>query len=144
MAPIVWRTIFPSEIQNSLVTSTNRHGTRSILDLELAGTIAHKHVVLTQVAPDVGERPIWLAGDYRASLSWATKGSSTASSARAYLLRLNALHQRHFRYVPQHDFIAGSATNVMADDASCRWDLSDQDLLTHFNSIYPQVTSWML
>ncbi|KAI2507850.1 hypothetical protein MHU86_6630 [Fragilaria crotonensis] len=99
----------------TLVTSDNRHGTVSISDLELAGTMAHKHV-LTQ-ATSVAERPIWLAGDNRASLAWATKGSATASTARAYLLRLNALHQRYHRYVPQHDYIAGTA-NVMADDAS--------------------------
>ena len=68
MAPIVWRATFPTGIQHSLITCTNRHGSLSISDLELAGTVAHKHV-LTQVAPDVGERPIWLAGDNRASLS---------------------------------------------------------------------------
>lgn len=96
-----------------MVTSYNRAGTISISDLELAGTIAHKHI-LVDAFPAVAERPIWLAGDNRASLSWATKGSSTSTSARAYLLRLNALHQRTFRYVPQHDYIAGKA-NVMTD-----------------------------
>ncbi|KAI2500159.1 adenylate kinase [Fragilaria crotonensis] len=139
--PFVWRATFPSPLQQTLVTSDNRHGTVSISDLELAGTMAHKHV-LTQ-ATSVAERPIWLAGDNRASLAWATKGSATASTARAYLLRLNALHQRYHRYVPQHDYIAGTA-NVMADDASRRWDLSDSAFLTHFNTVYPQATSWKL
>lgn len=141
-APIVWRAPFPIAIQRMLVTSANRGGSLSISDLELAGTLAHKHV-LTQAVPTVAERPLWLGGDNIASLSWATKGSSTASTARAYLLRLNALHQRRFRYVPQHDYVAGTA-NVMADDASRRWDLSDADLLTHFNHSYPQDTSWTL
>ena len=86
----------------------------------------------------VTERPIWLAGDNKASLSWATKGSSTSTAARAYLLRLNALHQRRHRYVPLHDYIAGKA-NATADNASRRWDLSDAALLT-----YPQTTSWRL
>lgn len=42
--PIVWRTPFPLPIQSALVTSDNRAGTLSISDLELAGTIAHKHI----------------------------------------------------------------------------------------------------
>jgi hypothetical protein len=140
--PLVWRSEFPVALQRLLVTSKNRAGTISISDLELAGTLAHKQI-LVQALPTVAERPIWLGGDNRASLAWATKGSSTASTARAYLLRLGALHQRHHRYVPQHDYVPGKF-NVMADDASRRWDLSNQALLTHFNSLYPQATSWQL
>ncbi|KAI2502175.1 hypothetical protein MHU86_12311 [Fragilaria crotonensis] len=115
--PVVWRAAFPLALQRALITSSNRRGTLSISDLELAGTLAHKQV-LTQVCPGqhLAERPVWLAGDNRPALAWATKGSATSSTARAYLLRLTALHQRHFRYVPQHDFIAGKS-NVMADDA---------------------------
>ena len=134
--PIVWRSEFLPAIQKALITSANRTGSVSISDLELAGTIAHKHV-LADALPAVAERPIWLAGNNRASLAWATKGSSTSTSARAYLLRLNALHQRRYRYVAQHHYIAG-ASNVMADDASRRWDLTDSQLLAHFNSTYPQ------
>ena len=141
-APIVWRSEFPIVIQRSMATSNNRAGAISISDLELAGTIAHKQV-LVQAVHTVAERPIWLAGDNRASLSWATKGSATSTSARAYLLRLNALHQRRHRYVPFHDHIAGKA-NVMADDASRLWHLSDADLLSHFCTVYPQATSWRL
>ena len=140
--PIVWRTQFPAKVRTTLVTSDNRAGTVSISDLELAGTLAHKQI-LVQALPTVAERPIWLGGDNRASLAWATKGSSTASTARAYLLRLGALHQRYHRYVPQHDYVPGKV-NVMADDASRRWDLSDSALLSHFNSTYPQDTSWTL
>ena len=142
LPPIVWRSPFPDAIQSQLVTADNRTGSVSISDLELAGTIAHKHV-LAHALPSIAERPIWLAGDNRASLAWATKGSSTSTAARAYLLRLNALHQRHFRYVPEHAFIAGKS-NVMVDDASRRWDLSNSELLTHFNSHYPQSNSWTI
>lgn len=142
--PVVWRAAFPPAIQRALATSANRLGTLSISDLELAGTLAHKHALVQLDPTSVAERIIWLAGDNRASLSWATKGSATARSARACLLRLNALPQRCYRYVPHHDFIAGKS-NVMADDASRRWDLSDRALLTHFNTLlYPQATSWRL
>ena len=141
-APIVWRhQPFPPAVQADLVTAHHRGGSLSISDLELAGTIAHKDVLAT--ARHVQERTLWLAGDNRASLSWATKGSSTSSSARAYLLRLNALHQRAHRYVARHHFIPG-VFNSMADDASRLWHLNDHALLTHFNSTYPQPTSWQL
>lgn len=64
-----------------------------------------------------------------------------ASTACAYLLRLTStLHQCHHRYVPQQDYIAGKA-NVMANNASCWWDLSDMHLLSRFDTIYPQATS---
>ena len=141
--PIVWHVPFPAPVQRCLVTSANRGGTISISDLELAGTLAHKHI-LVKASGDLAERPIWLAGDNRASISWATKGSSTSVSAHAYLLRLTALHQRTYQYVPSHDYIAGR-TNTMADDASRRWDLDDHTLLVSLlNSSYPQDMSWTM
>ena len=77
-----------------------------------------------------------MATDNTAALSWSNKGLATTSAARAYLLCLNSFHQRGHRYVAVHNHIVGKA-NVMADDASRRWDLSDTDLLTYFNSYYP-------
>jgi hypothetical protein len=58
-------------------------------------------------------------------------------------LRQHALHQRFHRYVSLRDYIPGPA-NTMADDASRRFDLSDADLLTHFNATYPQAHPWHL
>lgn len=103
--------------------------------------IAHKDALAQHC--DVVERTLWMATDNRAALSWSTKGSSTSTSARAFLLRYNALHQRTHRYVALHDHIAGTA-NLMADDASRRWDLTDDDLLTHFNFVYPQALPWQM
>ena len=34
--------------------------------------------------------------------------------------------------------------NVMADNTSRRWDLSDDALLTHFNTHYPHARSWQM
>jgi hypothetical protein len=34
--------------------------------------------------------------------------------------------------------------NVMADDASCHWDLDDPQLLAYFNSNYPHEAPWQL
>ena len=139
--PIVWRQAFAPAVQAALVTADCPHGMYSISDLELAATIAHKDVLARH--RDVNERTIWLASDNKAAVSWATKGSSTSASARAYLLRLDAFHQRTHRYVARVHHIPGTV-NAMADDASRLWHLPDIDLLTHFNSHYPQNASWQL
>ena len=66
--PIVWHSAFPLTVQQTLVTCDNRTCTISISDLELAGTLAHKQI-LVQALPTVSERPIWLGGNNRASLA---------------------------------------------------------------------------
>ena len=139
VVPIVWRQPFTQPVRAALITSTTPNGTISISDLELAALVAHKAILAD--AYDIAERTIWIATDNRAALSWSQKGSSTAASASAYLLRLNALHQRAHRYVATHDHIAGTA-NSMADDASRLLHLSDSALLTHFNTQYPQALPW--
>ena len=69
-APILWRSPFPAEVQQALITAAHPHGTISISDLELVGTIAHKDILAR--TRDVHERTMWVAGDNKASLSWAT------------------------------------------------------------------------
>jgi hypothetical protein len=137
----VWRAKFPPHIQSALITAECPRGTLTISDLELAGTIAHTDVLAQ--ARHVQELTVWVAGDNRASLSWATKGSSTSTTARAYLLRLNSMHQRAHRYVARHHYLPGSL-NHMADDASRLWHLNDVEFLTHFNSNYPQTSCLQL
>ena len=139
--PMLWRMRYPAEVQSALETADRPHGTLSILDLALAALIAHKDV-LSHLHP-IAERTIWTATDNRGALSWSIKGSATSTAARAYLLRLNSLHQRHHHYIAVHNHIAGKA-NVMADDASRRWDLDDAALLPHFACRYPQDSPWRL
>ena len=140
MPPVIWRQAFPFAVQRSLVTSDNPRESLSISDFELTALITHKDV-LASYHP-VAEQTIWTASDNRAALAWSTKGSSTSISARAYLLRFNAMHQRRHRYVAIQHHIAGKA-NVMADDASRLWRLTDSQLLSHFQSHYPQESPWL-
>ena len=137
--PTVWRHRFPAAVVAALVTSDNPAGSISISDLELAAMIAHKDVLAA--THSVTERTLWLATDNRAALSWSDKGSSTSLGPRAYLLRFNSLHQRAHGYVALHNHIAGTS-NSMADDASRLWSLSNEHLLTHFESTYPQAFRW--
>ena len=138
---ILWRQPFPARVRAALVTSNHPTGSFSISDLELAALVAHKDVLAKNAL--VAERTLWTGTDNRAALSWSEKGSSTSTAARAYLLRLNSLHQRQHRYFALHNHIAGKA-NVMADDASRLWHLSDSDLLSHFAAHYPQASPWRL
>ena len=138
---ILWREPFPVAIQRELQSDRNPTGSVTNSDLELAGTIA-QHDVLAHVA-DVREHTLLNLHDNTPAVFWQRKGSTTTSGPAAYLLRLQAVHQRFHRYVPRHDYIPGPA-NAMADDCSRLWKLSDAELLTHFNSFYPQAASWQL
>jgi len=60
-----------------------------------------------------------------------------------HLLRLYGIHQRVHHYVPWHDYIP-SLSNLLADDASRLFHLSDSQLTTHFNELYPQLLSYHL
>jgi hypothetical protein len=62
-------------------------------------------------------------------------------SAPHYLLRLQAMHQRHHRYHTTDFFIPGPA-NAMANNASRLLSLSIANLLVHFDSTYPQSVPW--
>jgi hypothetical protein len=54
-----------------------------------------------------------------------------------------AIHQRFHRYINLKDYLQGKR-NTMADDASRLLTLSDSELLTYFNSTYPQSKPWVL
>jgi hypothetical protein len=64
------------------------------------------------------------------------------SSAPAYLLCLQALHQRFHPHLSSIFCLPSVFNDIMADDASRLFDLSDEDLLTHFNTFYPRTSSW--
>lgn len=139
--PLLWRAAFPPNIQHLLVTQDNRDGTISNSELELAAQIAEQDILVQHW--DCRETTLATFTDNVATRAWHRKGSRSTLGAGAYLLRTNALHQRHYRYRSNIHYIPGPA-NVMADDASRRWDLNDVELLTYFNSTYPQNKPWQL
>jgi hypothetical protein len=139
--PIVWRMRFPKRIADDLVSFRNPHGSITNSDLELAGGIINDEAAAHCF--DIRERTTKAGTDNLATMYWHRKGSVTSSSATAYLLRIQALHQRYHRYHPLKDFIPGES-NTMADDASRLHHLSDPAFLNHFNSTFPQAQSWHL
>jgi hypothetical protein len=139
--PLLWRAPFPIEIQKDLVSFSNPKGKITNSDLELAGTIGQHDVLVHHI--DCRERTIHTLTDNTPALAWQTKGSTTTTGVPAYLLRIQALHQRHFRYLVRLAHIKGDY-NVMADDCSRLWHLSDDELLTYFALHYPQSEPWQL
>ena len=126
--PLVWRATFPPHVQSELVSTANPRGAINNSDLELAGQIAHLDVLAQH--HDCRERTVSTLTDNISARSWQRKGSTTTLGPAAYLLRLQALHQRHHRYLNQSDYIPGPA-NAMADDASRLWHLPDTAFLAH-------------
>ena len=59
------------------------------------------------------------------------------------MLRLLSLHHRFYHFVSIVTHISGDR-NSISDDASRLWNLSDKELIAHFNLTYPQVRSWKL
>ena len=141
IVPLLWRSPFPEWICDRLVSDANPHGDITINDLELTGSIA-QHDILAQAA-DVRERTIHSSYDNTAAVAWQKKGATTTTGPAAYLLRLQSLHQRVHRYIPLRDYIPGTC-NAMADALSRRWDLTDTQLLTYFNTHFPQARSWQI
>jgi hypothetical protein len=133
---LVWRAPFPEAVQKRLVSFENPTGTVTNSDLELVATITHHHVLEAAGLPTAGRV-------LTPSVAWQTEGSTTTTAVTADLLRHGALHQRKLGHVPRYEYLKG-VRNVMANDASRLWTLSDKKFLTYFNAHYPQTRSWQL
>jgi len=138
---VLWRAPFSAEIHHQLVSADNPTGTITNSDLELLGVITHQVVLAATMS--IAESTNALLNNNTAAIHWLCRGSVTSSKAAAYLLCLHALHGHHHCYITTYDYIPGPA-NTMADDCSHLWHLSDDALLTHFNSCYPQAAGWTL
>jgi hypothetical protein len=139
--PLLWRLPFSRTIQQALVSSDNPTGTLTNSDLEQLALVCHPDILST--CHDIREHTICALSDNTAAISRERRGSTSVNAPSAYLCRLASMHQRTFRYRLNVDYVPGPL-NVMADDLSRRWDLSDSQLLAHFNSVYLQTQSWKL
>jgi hypothetical protein len=101
---------------------------------EIAASVTHLDF-LTQCI-NVHQHTIRNLSDNSATVDWKRKGASSTVGTAFYLLRLQALHQRHHHYIALSDFIPDSV-NVMADCSSHMLHLSDTNLLLYFNYMPP-------
>ena len=130
----MWGHPWPPDIIADLVSSTNREGTITNPDLELAALVLHEATLLAAV-PEVRLVVPRSGSDNTPTVSWSTKEASTINTVVADLLRLRALYLRQFFLNPSIFYHPG-IENRMADDTS---------LLAHIYAAYPQSQSlWQL
>jgi hypothetical protein len=140
-APILWHYQIPTEVSHRLVSSSNPTVSLTNLDLEHLALVCHPDILAAE--HDIREQTICLLSSNTAAVSREHRGSTSTNSPSAYLCRLAALHQCENCYRLTSAYLPG-VLNVMADNASRRWDLNDSQLLAYFNSTYPQKVLWQL
>jgi hypothetical protein len=116
--PYLWRSPFPSKVTRQLVSTVNPGGGINNSDLELAGSVV-QHDLLCQLA-NVEDITVHTCYENTATVCWQRKGSATTVGPVAYLLRLQSLHQRHYRYAPLHGYIPG-VVSLMIDVTTRSW-----------------------
>ena len=141
ITPLLWRQWFPPWIQRQLVSFSNPDGTINNSELELVGLLAHNNIL--EIAAKVEERTIHNVYTNTAVVFWQRKGAITTTNPPVYLLCLQVLHQRQFRFGPKHDYNPGQS-NVMAGFLSRVWHSTDVQIVTHFNSHFPQPEPWKI
>jgi hypothetical protein len=125
----------PLSPMKNLVTQKNPTGRVTDSDLELAAGVVQNNIAAQHF--DVCERSIASGSNNTPTIAWQSKGLTTTTTAPAYLLRMQAIHQCFHRYQTTSFFIPGKL-NSMANNCSCLWHLTDSQLLAHFDSVYPQ------
>ena len=141
LPPTLWQFPFTPKITSQLVSWENPSGVITNSDLELAGVIGH-NIILSQLT-DLCETTTATGTDNVAAHSRSSKKAISSTGPGSYLLRIQAMHQRQFRYQSRTFFVPGVA-NKMADDCLRLWHLSDSALVAYFNATYPQRDPWQL
>ena len=139
--PVLWRERFPEQIQRRLVSFDNPNGDLTNSDLEQTGVLAQADIATNEF--DIRERTLATLSDNTPAISRNHKGAVTTDQAGAYTCRMASMHQRHYRYIHEVGFINGDR-NGMSDTLSRAWHLSDAQILTHFDSMYPQTKPWRM
>ena len=139
--PVLWRQSFSPDIRQRVISEANPKGDITNSDLEQSAIIGGLDVASRTF--DVRERTTISFTDNTPALARCRKGAVTSVEAAAYLCRLLSLHQRHNRYTTQFFHIPGTL-NKMADILSRWWHLSDEEILTYFNTHFPQKKPWRL
>jgi hypothetical protein len=147
--PFLWQVEWPTDIKNSLVSSSNPTGTITINDLELAGMVLGWLALECQEDIPLAFHHIGAFCDNTSAVAWAQKLRTSTSKIAGRLLRVLGLriHARQASSViPLH--IAGEE-NIMADIVSRafkngKFFMAQQSLVSYFNKNFPlpQDASW--
>ena len=143
VSPTVFRGKWPPDIQSELVSRTNRGGTLSINDLELAGLLL-TWLVMEEICPTVTERNVALFSDNQPSVHWVDRMATRNSAVGAQLLRALTFRLKLNRCCPLTPVHVAGKENSMADVASrsfgtpTQWFCSSDANFSHlFNTLFP-------
>ena len=81
--------------------------------------------------------------DNKAGLWRQRKGLDTSILPPAHLLRLQAIHQWFYCYLPRHDVVNGVYRGI-SEYPYLSQDLTDSALITHMDASHPQEMTWRL
>jgi hypothetical protein len=149
LSPLLWQLEWPADIQANLVTATNKSGTLTMNDLELAGAVLNWLVLECQSDINIRHKHIGVFCDNTSAVAWAQKLRTSKSIAAGRLLRMLGMriHARQASSLTTLN-IAGEE-NDMADIVSRAFKNAQyfhaKGNLTHFfNSKFPlpQNKSW--
>jgi hypothetical protein len=107
---VVWQHCWPKHVISRLVTDSNKGGSITNLDLELAGGLLHLNALSNCF--DICKRTILSKEDNLSTTFWERKGNTSTSAALAYLLCLFGIHQCIHCYIPRFDYISGASNHV--------------------------------
>ena len=141
--PMVFRYEWPDDIKHSIVTRSNRSGSITNSDLEMAGLLV-TWLVMETVCEDLREKRIAVFSDNDPTVSWVKRLASRHSVVAAQLVRAMALRMKLRGACPITPVHIPGVENAMTDIPSrsfgsvLEWFCkTDTDLLTLFNTRFP-------
>ena len=133
--PVVLRHEWPKSIKKQLVTEENPNGTIRNSDLDLASGLLHLQALVQYC--NVCKRTVLSKTDNLNALFWQCKDSAATDACPSHLRCLFRLHQQFHQYVLCFGYLT-CPSNPLANAFSCLFQLSNNLLLTHLQSLSPQ------
>jgi hypothetical protein len=133
--PMAWRAPFPPDLQQQLVSDSNKTGTTNNSHLELAAIVAATAQMLASTTTH--HNTLLVASDNTPAVSWIQRGSTSTNAATAALLRLLHLFSRDRVFTLKAKHVPGK-TNTIADFLSRSFHLSDDVVLDHLRTTTQQ------
>ena len=130
----VWRLPWPEDIVADLVTWENPTGGITNSDLELVALLLQESSFPLACSRDAWHAPLTGSGNTPA-VSWCFRESSTLNLVMADLLCVRSEMNSRALLTPPFFYHPGTL-NTMVDDASRRFDLSGNNLISFFRSKY--------
>jgi hypothetical protein len=140
--PWLWRFPFPNTWQTRVVSQHNPTGDITNSDLELAAFITG-HATRREYTLPLPYATTYIATDNTPTQAWVHRGSTSTDKCPAFLLHLLAHVCRNTLSSVRAVFTPGTS-NTLADLLSRSFSMSDTELLTYVQKLFPVQLPWQL